>query len=384
MLTAHRTIGRLIGVTAGVAALAVTAAIPAGATTPADFNAPIFGTTSTLTALRMPSLADVTCNDAQCTQGVLPGKVYVDPAKYGSPVVAKGGAFSTSAGFVAKVNKAWDAFAPSGDGQVARLTLILADFAAGTDAAAVVATDAATMDVSLTGPTDVNGVQTWTYTASDANGGDALVYAALGTTVARGICGFGVSVQAQKPCSLANMTSLLIAAMQRPASADAGFDATVKALVPATPTGLVPIIMSAEKSPLMWSVYQPARALAKALASTQTASMQYQVKGFPALYLMATVAPLKANVGALAKKVCAPWYYGCTASAISGPASGYLATLTPHQGAKTVIGYSALFAGGGKLASINCSTINLDRALSAKERKACAAAIAGLSNAIVR
>ena len=112
--------------------------------------------------------------------------------------------------------------------------------------------------------------------------------------------------------------------------------------------------------------------------------MQYQVEGFAALCLMTTVAPLKANAGAFVKKVCAPWYDGCTATALAGPAVGYLATLTPHQGAKQVIGYAALFSGGGKLASVDCSTINLDRALTVKERKACAAAIAGLSRAIVR
>jgi hypothetical protein len=113
MLTAHRTIGRLIGVTAGVAALAVTAAIPAGATTPADFNAPIFGTTSTLTALRMPTMADVVCSDGASCSACCPAtsstRRSTAPRRW-----PKGGAFSTSAGFLAKVNKAWDAFAPAG------------------------------------------------------------------------------------------------------------------------------------------------------------------------------------------------------------------------------------------------------------------------------
>jgi hypothetical protein len=235
--------------------------------------------------------------------------------------------------------------------------MILAEMAAGTDVAAVVTADASAMEVAVSGPTDVNGVQTWTYTASD-NGSDTLVYAASAPRW-RAVCAApGASIQAQKPCSERNVTS------SPPCSVlprRAGFDATVRARLRPQQTCAGD---HERRSPRSWSVFSP---LAPSYAlPTQSASMQYQVKGFPALYLAITVAPLKANAGAFVK-VCAPgttaappprWQVGCRL-----PRDAH-----PHQGAKQVIGYAALFSGGGKL-PVDCSTINLDR-LHGQGRKA--------------
>ena len=282
------------------------------------------------------------------------------------------------------MNKGWDSFDPTTSDQSGRLNMILAEFAPGGDVAAVVAADAAVLEVTITGPTVVNGVDTWRGGNANANGGFNMVYASLGTTLARGTCTYAASLQSHNACGLDNVASLLLGAAQRPAPATVSFTRAVRSLVPATPSNLAPVVMSAEKSALVWSMFKPAPAIAKSLATTQSALMQYRVKGFPALYLMATVAPFKGNADALVKKVCEPWGDDCKRTVMSGPEAGYLATVVLQPGSKKVVALSALAAGGGRIASIDCTTVNLDRGLTAKERGACTTALAGLSRAIVR
>ena len=72
----------------------------------AAFDAPIFGTTATLTEARMPTYAQVTCSDARCTRGVIVGAEGGATA-YISTSIARGGVFAESPFFIAKLNKSW-------------------------------------------------------------------------------------------------------------------------------------------------------------------------------------------------------------------------------------------------------------------------------------
>jgi hypothetical protein len=131
-LRAHRSLFLLVTASVGAAGLAITLAVPAQATPPAAFDAPIFGTTATLTGARLPSIADIQCSDEARTTGVLPASLLLYPSVYFSTTVATGASLSVEPGFVAAVNEDWYSLLSKGGGEFAQFALQFAEFAPGT------------------------------------------------------------------------------------------------------------------------------------------------------------------------------------------------------------------------------------------------------------
>jgi len=128
---------------AGLVLLASAPGAQAAPTPVSEFDAPIFGTTATLTEGRMPTYAEVNCSDARCTSGVIIGAEGGSTA-YISTTVARGGAFAESPGFVAKLNKNWAGLSGNYSEDFSTFTINLTQVLPGTDIAALVAADAET------------------------------------------------------------------------------------------------------------------------------------------------------------------------------------------------------------------------------------------------
>jgi hypothetical protein len=278
-LRAHRSLFLLVTASVGAAGLAITLAVPAQATPPAAFDAPIFGTTATLTGARLPSIADIQCSDEACTTGVLPASLLLYPSVYFSTTVATGASLSVEPGFVAAVNEDWYSLLSKGGGEFAQFALQFAEFAPGTDLAATVAHNiagyAGQSAGPLTGPTSVDGQQTWTL-EDNTNPELALrfAYAANGTMLVRTMCGFTPAMAAKNPCGLASMVAITVATANRPAPRVFPIGRAMRSLIPTTPANLTPVMLSVENSPPVWGATIAGPALTKLLQPTRTAILQ--------------------------------------------------------------------------------------------------------------
>jgi hypothetical protein len=385
----HHPLTRLLTASTCAAGLAIALAIPAQATTPADFNAPIFGTTATLTGARMPSIADIQCSDAACTNGVLPSGIFLNPARYLSTTIATGATLAAESGFIATVNADWSTSLNNAAGDVALFALQLAEFAPGTDLTATVTNNSAEYAGTLTGPTTVDGQQTWTREdTTDARFAVRLAYAGSGTTLVRTMCYFTPAMAAKNPCVSANMVKVAVATANRPAPTVLPVSRAMRSLIPTTPSNLTPVIMSTADSSLVWGASGANAAVKKLLRPTKSVILQYAINSAPQLYFMVRTARVKgAAVAAFAKDICqgsgADASYICTSSVVNAKKPIYIGSIATADRPKQVLDMGAAVVGNGVLAVVSCAMIDNQRPMTAKEVAACRAGIASIGRAIL-
>ena len=381
--TIQRALLRTGTAAAAASVVALSLAASAQAATPRDFDAPIFGTTATLTGARMPSVADIECDDEACNGGLLPRGVAVSPTKYLSTTIAAGGSFADAPGFTAKVNKSWSYTPPGSATYRADVTIILADFRPGTDLAAIITGDPFLGGDVPIGPTEINGIPTWTFTDTGA----AVAYASVGTSIVRGACGHAPNFSVAGMCSPTYLTELVATIAASAAPSRIAVTPAQRALIPDTPAMLTPVVMSVERSPLVWSTMKPGSALTKALQPTSTVALQYAVEDSPDVLFLVTIAPVDGpGTERFVRDACRPTVpaarLDCRRTVLAGPVDGYVGTFTaagrPARAFETV----TRFRGGGRLGVVSCSIVNFARALTPEERVNCRRAVAALSAAV--
>jgi hypothetical protein len=397
MARSSRTWGKpiaLVGAGLLVASTVPAVAAPAPAT-PADFDAPIFGTTATLAEGRMPTYAQVRCSDARCTSGVVPGAEGGATA-YVSTTVARGGVFAESPYFVAKLNKHWSnsgSNAETAGGQAegySTFTINLAQILPGADIPALVAADVAKYDSGTVGaPTTVAGATVWPATADHRKGLWSMVYVSKGDALARGVCIQYGNERGSATCPVANLQALTVGAVTTPASTQLAEQGSIRGLVPRTPAGLTPILLNIEPTKPLWANNLPSPALERSLAKRKNSvAFQYGVTKFPGLLLDAKVAALSSENPARpwTETICTftvTTEETCDLRRIKGPAFGYIGvTSDPAKGGKPTGVYSH-FTGSGKLGDVSCSALRTEGTMTPEEVAACTKAITALSTAVV-
>lgn len=393
MATLHAHARRVLALAAGAALLAIgqpACATPSAAApkpvTWQSFNAPILGTTGTLTYARMPSIAEIRCSDAACTTGVLPTGAQVGTSRYLSRKVALGGVFAAEPTFLAKVNASWWYAAGGKTNEDATVHLFLAQFAAGTVFADVVARDAATSQLTMQPPTTNGDITSWqgSTTLEDATVYN-VVYVNQGDALIRAACIFSPGLAAAGVCKPGNLGALAVQTLARPAPKALPHGSTVNTLIPRTPAGLRPVIVTSDASDLIWNGYGPTATMTKQLAGTRTAVLQYQISSAPRMLFTVKVAPVEsAATKEFADSVCdypSAARIQCVKKGIAGVPDGYTGTVSAQASAKAVPIITAQFTGRGKVGVGTCELASGDP-MTVQQQIVCRNALGSLARAI--
>lgn len=397
MARSRRTWGKaLVVVGAGLLMAGTVPAVAAPApATPADFDAPIFGTTATLTEGRMPTYSQVRCSDARCTRGVVPGAEGGFTA-YISTTVARGGVFADSPYFVAKLNKHWsnsgaNAVTAGGESDdYSTFTINLAQILPGADIPALVAADVATYDGGTLGaPVTIDGATVWPATADHRKGMWTMAYVSKGDALARGVCIQYGTDRGSATCPAANVQSLTVGAVMAPASNQLAELGSIRGLIPATPAGLTPLFLNIEPTKPLWANNLPSPALERSLSQRKNSvAFQYEVTKFPGLLLDAKVAAISSENPARlwTETICENSSTAdrpCDLRRIKGPAFGYVGISSdPDKGGKPY-SVNSHFTGSGKLGDASCFALRPEGTMTPAEVAACTKAITALATAVV-
>lgn len=367
-----------------------------GPASPADFNAPMFATTATLTEGRMPTYQQIRCSDAKCTRGVLTA-AEGGSTQYVSTTVARGGVFANSPYFVAKLNKHWSnaaanreaAGGPAAD--YSTFTINLAQIYPGADIPGLVTADLARYeDTTLSAPTTVDGATMWTATAKLNKGEYVMAYVSKGDALVRGVCVQFGKEQGSVTCPPANVEALTLGAAAAPASATLAEQGSIRGLVPATPPGLTPLFLNIEPTQPLWAANAPSPALVRALAQRKNSvALQYEVTKYPELLLDAKVAAVSSEAPARlwTDTICdtvAVSTTKCDLIRMTGPAFGYIGVRNDPEDGGRPYSVSSHFAGAGKLGDASCYAVRTDDALKPAEVSACKKAITALATAMAK
>ncbi|MGI9135916.1 MAG: hypothetical protein ACR2JS_02505 [Candidatus Nanopelagicales bacterium] len=385
---------RIARITGSAAALAVAiGGITLGtaqAATTASFNAPMFGTTATLTEARMPVYAQVECSDATCASGVLT-RAAGGFTQYSSPSISLGGAFSKVPGFLAKLNKSWSSATRANTQNYSSMTINFAQFAPGTDLAAAVATDAADTELTLSAPETVGSTTYWSATRSDEDSEWKVAYIANGDAIARGVCIQDGTERGSVTCNPANVRTLAQGIIDTPAAATLAESGSIAGLIPATPRGLSPVLLNIEPALPLWAGNAPGAALDRSLAARKNSvALQYSVKGNPALIVTTKVAALSSTAPALpfVKTICesnSVTKRSCTLSRVPGKAYGFIGDWSRAGKPDETENLSMHFTGAKKLGDARCGFLgDVKRGLTTKELATCRTALVTFANSVVK
>lgn len=378
-----------------IAGLVLLASAPGAQAAPApvsEFDAPIFGTTATLTEGRMPTYAEVNCSDARCTSGVIIGAEGGSTA-YISTTVARGGAFAESPGFVAKLNKNWAGLSGNYSEDFSTFTINLTQVLPETDIAALVAADAAKYGGTLSTPTTQGDTTVWSATGDFNDARWVVSYVSRGDALARGTCLQYGTERDSVTCPPANVQSITTDVVtSAPPTTLAGVR-SIAGLVPSTPASLDPQLLNIEPTRPLWFPNDPTPALERALgARANSVSLQYGVAGYPELLFTAKVAAVSSEAPARpwTATVCdsaTPSNRTCAKSRIGGKATGWIGAWSMRNPADGTGSISSHFTGKRRLGDVQCSipgTVGAARALTSDEIRACTKAITTFANAVVR
>ena len=369
---------RAVGLAAAV--ILMIQAVPASAATPLEeFDAPIFGTSASNVATVMPSVVDVSCAHDQCTTGVLPSPVLIDSTRYFSTTVAPGGAFATAPGFQAKVMRSWF---HEDEGDRADFVLMLIEFSSGSNLEAVVAAEASALELTLTGPVQVNGLTTWTASSGAGTGVvSRYSYSVSGSKLAYGRCRLDESLIALGACDEQKVAAITSAAGARVAPTSIRLSKPARALIPATPTGMNGVVLNQQLSSNLFPVGNPAMtsspAVARQFAGTLGVDLQYSITAAPGLYVIAQIAPVdtvasRAAVGPLCRGTDAGT---CSSTKIRGSGRGYIARFDAADSTPAMVG--GVWNGSGRWLTVSCQQTDYVP-LRAGQVGACSAAIRSL------
>ena len=373
---------RFAAVGLAAAALLMVPSAPASAATPLDeFDAPIFGTSASVVATVMPSLAEVACAHDTCTTGVLPAPVLITSTRYFSTSVAPGGAFAAAPGFQAKVIRSW---MHGDDADDADFTLMLIEFAGGSNLDAVVAAEAAARGLTLTGPVQVNGLTTWTASGGVGTGVvSRYSYSVSGTKLAYGRCNMSESLLAVGACDEQKVAALTTAAATRAVPASVRLSKSAQALIPTTPKGMSGVVATQQLSRNLMDVANPevtsAPRVARQLAGTTSVDLQYGITAQPGLYVVTQIAPVDTPASRAAIETpCEPSdTWTCTSTTIRGSGRGYLERLALTDAPKKVVMLAGTWNGSGRWMTVSCNLTDYTP-LTRVQISACSAAIRSL------
>lgn len=377
--------------TAGLLALALAPGVQAAPTPVAEFDAPIFGTTATLTEGRMPTYAEVNCSDARCTTGVVIG-AEGGSTSYISTTVARGGAFAESPGFVAKLNKNWAGLSGNLTEDFSTFTINLTQVLPGTDIAALLAADAVKYNGTVSAPTTQGDTTIWSATGDFNDARWVVSYVSRGDALARGACLQYGTERDSATCPPANVQSITTDVVASPAPSTLTGVRSVAGLVPNTPASLDPQLLNIEPTRPLWFPNDLSPALERALgARANSVSLQYGVAGYPDLLFSAKVAAISSETPARpwTATICdsaAPSSRTCAKSRVGGKATGWIGAWSMRNPADGTGSLSSHFTGGRRLGDVTClipGTVGAGRALSAAEIRACTKAITTFANAVV-
>ena len=346
------------------------------------FDAPIFGTSASRVAAAMPRVVDVACSHDACTTGVLPAPVMVESTRYFSTTVAPGGAFAAAPGFKAKVMRSWT---HSDDADDASFTVMLIEFAKGTSLDVVVAAEAAARGLALSGPTTVNGLTTWTATGSEGTGiVGRYSYSVSGSKLAYGRCVMTESLATVGACAEQNVAVLASAAATRAVPTSVRMSPEARALIPATPKGLVGVVATQQLSANLLEVANPsytsAPRVARQLAGTLSVDLEYRITGQPGLYVIAQIAPVDTAASrAAVGRGCPAAEDWCTSAALRGTGVGHIERIAFASDPQAPVGLTARWNGAGRWLSVSCNLTDYTPLTTAQTR-ACSTALKALVN----
>lgn len=392
---ARRAILLVAALAMGLASTGPASAAP-GPASPADFDAPLFGTTATLTEGRMPTSVQVRCSDARCTRGVLT-VAELGPTVYVGDDVARGGVFADSPFFEAKLNKHWTNFATNSESAGAAasdyssFTLHLAQIRQGADIPGLVAADLARYGGgSLSAPRTIGGATVWQATADDKDASWTFSYVSSGDALARGICMQVGSERGSVTCQPANVEALTLGAVTAPPSTAIAEQGSIRGLIPSTPPGLQPLLLTIEPAQALWAGYGPTPSLVRALSARKNAvTLQYEVSRFPELVLSAKVAAVKGGAPARmwANSTCSTAAVSsnqCALSRLPAPVFGSLGVRNDPNNGGTPQRVTSRFTGAGKLGDATCYVARENTTMTPAQVSACREAITALASTIVK
>lgn len=342
----------------------------------------------------MPSSLQVRCSDARCTRGVLT-VAELGPTIYVGDDVARGGVFADSPYFEAKLNKHWTNYATNSESaggpasDYSSFTLHLAQIRQGADIPGLVAADLARYEGgSLSAPRSVGGATVWQATADDKAASWTFSYVSSGDALARGICMQVGTERGSVTCQPANVEALTLGAVTAPPSTVLAEQGSISGLIPSTPPGLVPLLLTIAPSQALWAGYSPPPALEQALSARKNAvTLQYEVPKFPELVLSVMVAAVRADAPARM------WAgTNCTQEAVSSDRC-YLSRLPepvfgsfrniPNDGGRPQR-VTSRFTASGTLGDATCYVARENTAMTPAQVGACRKAITALATAIVK
>lgn len=370
-----------------------TMALTAGsafATTAANFNAPMFGTTATLTEARMPTYAQVSCSDAKCTNGVIPS-AQGGFTQYSSPAVASGGVFATSPGFIAKLNKSWSNVTQEDSVNYSAMTINFTQFAPNTDLTALVTSNAAELKLPLTAQEKTGSTSTWSGSAVIDGDNWNVVYVAQGDAIVRAVCQQFGTEKGSVTCPMPNVRTLALQVVNTPPATSLAEATSIAGLIPQTPSQLKPVLLNIEPAQALWTSNAPGAQLNRAMAIRKNSvALQYGIQGSPQLTLRTKVAAIATETPArpFVKTICGKAVAStdtCKLSKLPGESYGFIGASSKQATPNEVARMSLHFTGSNKLGDASCGTLTpREGGLTKNEQAICKAAFVSFANAVVK
>ncbi len=319
------------------------------------------------------------------------------PTVYVGDDVARGGVFADSPYFEAKLNKHWTNFATNSEsagGQASdysSFTLHLAQIRQGADIPDLVAADLARYEGgSLSAPRSVDGATVWQATADHKAASWTFSYVSSGDALARGICMQVGTERGSVTCQPANVEALTLGAVTAPPSTGVAEQGSIRGLIPSTPPGLLPLLLTVEPAQALWAGYGPPAALERALSARKNAvTLQYEVSKFPELVLNTKVAAVRGDAPARmwAQSTCTKEAVSsnrCELSRLPEPVFGSLVVRNEPNDRVRPQRVTSRFTASGKLGDASCYVAEENTAMTPAQVSACREAITALASAIVK
>ena len=298
--------------------------------------------------------------------------------------VIGGGAFAVAPGFQSKINAFWAD--PTVPDYGATAAVNMAAFDTMEQASAAVLADGKVMGVAPTSVAAERGALRWQGVVKGDGFLDRIAWVVTADpspTVVRVVCTLAGPASLNKRCPIDAVLGLATdVALQTLVST--ALDPQVAAALPASPTGLAPVLAVSLPSRAVWAGLSPSKALARAVRSSDSTVIQYATPGASKVGIFLTITPLPnpADATQFIDGICngTPADERCTSARITKTASGqqvYGALATNRKGGK-VIGIGAQAAGKGLLVWADCRDVGRFEPLSAADTRICEASVPAL------
>ena len=382
-----------IAAAAAALSLSVIAAAPASAETVGSFDAPLLTSTGTSQLTRFPTTAELTCSDTACTSGIFAKPVWMWN-EYSTDRIMRDSGYTQVPEFRRGVGASWSDDSVQGD-DIAVLSLIVGEYASGSDLVQVAKTIAAKTDTVLS-LRQVDGSDVWageTVNASDsqniyAGTGFKSAYVLSDTALYRAGCQLGGAQVTASTCTLDNLSKVAIQFARRAESPVVG-QADINSLMPESfPAGMRPLILTSVTGQQAWGSSVSNPVLLAQLSKKPSAVTQFTIAGAPRMSVDVTF-------GALDKAAQAKEYISrkcisdsttrdCVTTKLPG-GIGYKVNIFDRGTKNAFPSLNFRGAGNGRLILMSCSKRrNSAGGMTAKDVRLCTTAAKELLKATVK